>query len=219
MTIGQILARKRDGEELTAEEIGFFVRGVVDGTVHDYQASAWLMAVFIRGMSRRETRDLPLLRLGGEPGMRASAAQANRVTPTFRGPAAPRCPPGELEPWRRPVVARAGNPPGLAVLINDLGLILALPKLDGTEIEEFDPGKPDRIARIKRIIRLRNRNRRDSPAGLMRLPHVTAQSGERQLMLRFSIRRILYCALRRDSAAIARIRFPDTAEIPLGRRR
>src|SRR5207244_11999738 len=107
----------------------------------------------------------------------------------------------------------------LDVVVNDLGRMLALREREGTEIEEFDPGKPDRIARIKRIIRLRNRNRRDSPAGLMRLPHVTAQSGERQLMLRFSIRRILYCALRRDAAAIARIGFPDTAEIPLRRRR
>jgi pyrimidine-nucleoside phosphorylase len=60
LTIGEILAHKRDGEELSAEEIGFFVRGVVDGTVKDYQASAWLMAVFLRGMSRRETRDLTL---------------------------------------------------------------------------------------------------------------------------------------------------------------
>ena len=60
MTIGQILARKRDGEELSTEDIRFFVRGVVDGSVADYQASAWLMAVFIRGMTRRETHDLTL---------------------------------------------------------------------------------------------------------------------------------------------------------------
>src|SRR5438105_15882285 len=60
MTIGQILAKKRDGGELSTEEIGLFIRGVVDGTVPDYQAAAWLMAVFIRGMSRREMRDLTL---------------------------------------------------------------------------------------------------------------------------------------------------------------
>ena len=60
MTVGQILTKKRDGEELSTEEIGFFIRGIVDGTIRDYQAAAWLMAVFIRGMSRRETRDLTL---------------------------------------------------------------------------------------------------------------------------------------------------------------
>ena len=37
MTIGQILAKKRDGGEMTTEEIRFFVRGVVDGSVADYQ--------------------------------------------------------------------------------------------------------------------------------------------------------------------------------------
>ncbi|HLJ53972.1 MAG TPA: thymidine phosphorylase [Chthonomonadaceae bacterium] len=67
MTIGEILARKRDGGELSAEEIAFFVRGIVDGSIADYQAAAWLMAIFIRGMSRRETRDLTLaMRDSGE---------------------------------------------------------------------------------------------------------------------------------------------------------
>ena len=60
ITIGQILTKKRDGEELTTDEIGFFVRGITGGTIPDYQAAAWLMAVFLRGMTRRETRDLTL---------------------------------------------------------------------------------------------------------------------------------------------------------------
>src|SRR5437773_6933073 len=63
-------------------------------------------------------------------------------------------------------------PPGLAVLINDLRLIFVLPKLNGAEIEELDPRKPDWVAGIKRIVCLRNRNRSDSPAGFMRLPHL-----------------------------------------------
>lgn len=58
MTIKEILTRKRDGEELSTDEIAFFIRGVVDGSIRDYQAAAWLMAVFLRGLSRRETRDL-----------------------------------------------------------------------------------------------------------------------------------------------------------------
>jgi len=60
MTIGQILRQKRDGGELSGEEIRFFIRGVVDGSVKDYQAAAWLMAVYLRGMNRRETHDLTL---------------------------------------------------------------------------------------------------------------------------------------------------------------
>jgi pyrimidine-nucleoside phosphorylase len=55
-----IIEKKRDGGELTTEEIAFFVRGVVDGSVPDYQASAWLMAVYLRGMTERETLDLTL---------------------------------------------------------------------------------------------------------------------------------------------------------------
>ena len=67
MTIGGILTRKRDGAELTADEIQFFIRGLVDGRVPDYQAAAWLMAVFLRGMSRRETHDLTVaMRDSGE---------------------------------------------------------------------------------------------------------------------------------------------------------
>ncbi len=67
MSIGEILAKKRDGLELTSEEIAFFVQGVVSGSIPDYQASAWLMAVWIRGMTDRETLALTLaMRDSGE---------------------------------------------------------------------------------------------------------------------------------------------------------
>jgi thymidine phosphorylase len=49
MTTIEIIKKKRDGGELSPVEIGQFVRGVVEGSVADYQASAWLMAVFLRG--------------------------------------------------------------------------------------------------------------------------------------------------------------------------
>lgn len=49
-----VIARKRDGEALTREEIGAFVRGAVDGSWADYQLSALLMAIVLRGMSREE---------------------------------------------------------------------------------------------------------------------------------------------------------------------
>jgi pyrimidine-nucleoside phosphorylase len=53
-----IILKKRNGGELTTEEIRFLVRGYVDGEIPEYQASAWLMAVFFRGMTGRETGDL-----------------------------------------------------------------------------------------------------------------------------------------------------------------
>jgi len=55
-----IIARKRDGLTLSAEEIDFFVQGFSQGTVPDYQAAAWLMAVVLRGMDRQETIDLTM---------------------------------------------------------------------------------------------------------------------------------------------------------------
>jgi pyrimidine-nucleoside phosphorylase len=50
-----IIARKRDGGALTREEIGKFVTGVTDGTWPDYQATALLMAIVLRGMTPEET--------------------------------------------------------------------------------------------------------------------------------------------------------------------
>ncbi len=55
-----VIARKRDGSELTAEEIRWFVESYVSGNIPDYQVAAWLMAVYLRGMTRRETVDLTL---------------------------------------------------------------------------------------------------------------------------------------------------------------
>ena len=55
-----IIIKKRDGQELTSEEIQFFIKGFTDGTIPDYQASAWAMAVMLNGMSDRETTDLTL---------------------------------------------------------------------------------------------------------------------------------------------------------------
>jgi pyrimidine-nucleoside phosphorylase len=50
-----IIIRKRDGAELTPEEIRFLVQGMTDGGIPDYQVSAWAMAVLWRGMTVRET--------------------------------------------------------------------------------------------------------------------------------------------------------------------
>jgi len=55
-----VIAKKRDGAELSQEEIEFFVQGYTKGEIPDYQAAAWLMAVYLRGMSDRETLDLTM---------------------------------------------------------------------------------------------------------------------------------------------------------------
>lgn len=55
-----IIAKKRDGAELDRDEIIWFIDAYTRGDVPDYQASAWLMAIFLRGMTRRETVDLTL---------------------------------------------------------------------------------------------------------------------------------------------------------------
>lgn len=60
MRIYDIIAKKRDGFELTDEEIAFFIKGYVKGEIKDYQASALLMAIYIRGMTDREMVTLTL---------------------------------------------------------------------------------------------------------------------------------------------------------------
>ena len=50
-----IIQRKRDGQQLTREEIDFFIRGHARGEVPDYQASALAMAVYFKGMTDAET--------------------------------------------------------------------------------------------------------------------------------------------------------------------
>lgn len=54
----EIIRKKRDGGALSLKEIRSFVSGVVTGEVADYQASAFLMAVFLNGMDSRETASL-----------------------------------------------------------------------------------------------------------------------------------------------------------------
>ena len=55
-----IIIKKRDGLELSTEEIQYFIQGYSTGEIPDYQAAAWAMAVIINGMSDRETTDLTL---------------------------------------------------------------------------------------------------------------------------------------------------------------
>ena len=60
MNILEIISKKRDKEALSTDEINFFIAGYTAGTIADYQASALLMAIYLNGMSRRETVDLTM---------------------------------------------------------------------------------------------------------------------------------------------------------------
>ncbi|PWH11700.1 MAG: thymidine phosphorylase [Anaerolineae bacterium] len=55
-----IIIKKRDKQVLTAEEIRFFVQGFTNGSIPDYQAAAFAMAVLLNGMTPQETTELTL---------------------------------------------------------------------------------------------------------------------------------------------------------------
>ena len=55
MRMYDIIEKKREGEALSREEIAYFVSGVVSGEIPDYQTSALLMAICLRGMTSEET--------------------------------------------------------------------------------------------------------------------------------------------------------------------
>ena len=60
MRMVDIIHAKRSGEELTDEQIQFFVDGVVSGSIPDYQTSALLMAIYFQGMTEEEQSSLTM---------------------------------------------------------------------------------------------------------------------------------------------------------------
>jgi pyrimidine-nucleoside phosphorylase len=60
MNVYELIKKKRDGIELSREEINFIVSGFVNGRIPDYQMAAFLMSVYFRGMSNRECADLTM---------------------------------------------------------------------------------------------------------------------------------------------------------------
>lgn len=55
MRMYDIIEKKRNGNELSKEEIEFFIKGYTNGSIPDYQASAFCMAVYFKGMTENET--------------------------------------------------------------------------------------------------------------------------------------------------------------------
>ena len=60
MRMSDLITKKRDGQALTTEEIRYMIDGYSSGEIPDYQMSAMTMAIYFRGMDRRETLDLTM---------------------------------------------------------------------------------------------------------------------------------------------------------------
>ena len=60
MQMTDIIARKRDGGELSTEEIEYMIKGYTEGSIPDYQMSSMCMAILLKGMNDRETLDMTL---------------------------------------------------------------------------------------------------------------------------------------------------------------
>ncbi len=60
INVQDLIIKKRNGQELTREEIQFLVDGISNDTIPDYQLAAWLMAVYFKGMNAAEIRHLSL---------------------------------------------------------------------------------------------------------------------------------------------------------------
>ncbi|OCA90991.1 pyrimidine-nucleoside phosphorylase [Bacillus sp. FJAT-27225] len=60
MRMVDLIEKKRDGQELTAEEINFIIQGYTKGSIPDYQMSAFTMAIFFKGMTESERAELTM---------------------------------------------------------------------------------------------------------------------------------------------------------------
>ena len=60
MRMVDVIIKKKEGQKLSKEEIEFFIKGITDGSIPEYQASSLLMAICIKGMDEEETLNLTL---------------------------------------------------------------------------------------------------------------------------------------------------------------
>lgn len=79
MRMVDIIAKKRDGKELTTAEIDFVVQGYTQGEIPDYQVSAWAMAVFFKDMTDKERADLTMSMVNSGETIDLSAIEGIKV--------------------------------------------------------------------------------------------------------------------------------------------
>lgn len=79
MRMYDLILKKRNGEELTTEEINFFVNSYTEGTIPDYQVSALLMAIYFQKMNKRETSDLTMAMVNSGEVLDLSAIEGIKV--------------------------------------------------------------------------------------------------------------------------------------------
>ena len=79
MRMYDLIMKKRNGSELTTEEINFFIGGYTDGTIPDYQVSALLMAIYFQKMNKRETKDLTMAMVNSGETINLSAIRGVKV--------------------------------------------------------------------------------------------------------------------------------------------
>jgi pyrimidine-nucleoside phosphorylase/thymidine phosphorylase len=79
MRMYDIIIKKRNGMELTKEEIRFFIEGYTRGAIPDYQAAALLMAIYFKGMSKNETAELTMAMVDSGETLDLSAIKGIKV--------------------------------------------------------------------------------------------------------------------------------------------
>jgi len=79
MRMVDIITKKQNGEELTTEEIQFFIKGYTEGSIPDYQASALAMAIYFQDMTDRERADLTMAMVNSGETIDLSAIEGIKV--------------------------------------------------------------------------------------------------------------------------------------------
>ena len=79
MRMVDLIEKKRDGFELSKEEIDFIIKGYTDGSIPDYQMSAFAMAVYFKGMNDIESTNLAISMLNSGDSMDLSSIEGVKV--------------------------------------------------------------------------------------------------------------------------------------------